>query len=263
MIKKLAYLLALVFIPALSHAAFVPVRYVQISTNTLSRQTGTAVVDGINVSTITASTATITQLQVSTVTASSATISNLNGLTSINGGSPVTIVSSNTWTGQQIVSSGTVLTVIISTPNWRVPEGTNFQGERCAREVQYTVTASSSSTTAVFIPSNLSGAVQVHSASSYVKVRIQSHYNLSANNISGSFTIFRSSANVLGSNGQLQAVSSAGGNLLGPVSLLYDDSPATIGNIFYAFAFQDSAASGTVSVGGSNYTSVLTLQECF
>jgi hypothetical protein len=62
MIKTLAKSLALTilaftFTPGIARA-FSPVRYVQISTNTLTRQTGTAVVAGVNVSTITASSAT-------------------------------------------------------------------------------------------------------------------------------------------------------------------------------------------------------------
>lgn len=94
MIKKLV---ALLFLSSAAHA-FVPVRYVQISTNTLNRQSGTAVVDGINVSTLTVISSITIQgtfpiLSTSTLQAgstfyvSSGTIANLN-ISSMTAASP-------------------------------------------------------------------------------------------------------------------------------------------------------------------------------
>lgn len=64
MIKKLFLIALAILAPTLAHA-FSPVRYVQISTNTLSRQSGTAVISGIDVSTITSSSTTLINLTAS------------------------------------------------------------------------------------------------------------------------------------------------------------------------------------------------------
>ncbi len=70
MIKTFAKYMAVIAItslPGMAHA-FSPVRNVQISTNTLTRQSGTAVIAGVDVSTATISSATVTNLSVSSMT---------------------------------------------------------------------------------------------------------------------------------------------------------------------------------------------------
>ncbi len=96
--RKLLAVLAIVCAPVVSHA-FSPVRYVQISTNTLTRQTGTEVIAGSNISTATISSATISNLSVgninSSVTLSSVTVlGNLGVQGAIN--QPLTVTSSMT-----------------------------------------------------------------------------------------------------------------------------------------------------------------------
>ncbi len=81
MIKKLVLLAASLLLPMAAHA-FVPVRYVQISTNTLTRQNGTAIVAGVDVSTMAVSSATATNLSVSTLTLSTNLITNNSSGTS-------------------------------------------------------------------------------------------------------------------------------------------------------------------------------------
>lgn len=122
MIKKLlATSLLLVASLNVAHA-FSPVRYVQISTNTLTRQSGTAVIAGVDVSTMTVSSATITNMTVtgtvssitissvtiSTITSvSSATISNLSVTTATIANlsvSTITLVSSATMTNIRVSS---------------------------------------------------------------------------------------------------------------------------------------------------------------
>jgi hypothetical protein len=70
MIKNLAKFLSLVILslaPGAAHA-FNPVRYVQVSTNTLSQQSGNINIQGATISTTTISSATITGLRVTTMT---------------------------------------------------------------------------------------------------------------------------------------------------------------------------------------------------
>jgi len=87
MIKKLLFTLAALLVPTLAQA-FVPVRYVQISTNTITRQLG-----GFNVQSGSA-----TAIQGSTITYSSATFSNLNvpGPATLGAAGSAVTISSNT-----------------------------------------------------------------------------------------------------------------------------------------------------------------------
>jgi len=71
-LKTLLFAFAGIALPTLVQAAS-PIRYVQISTNTLTRQSGTLVVQGANISTATISSMTLTNVSVTNVSVSSLT----------------------------------------------------------------------------------------------------------------------------------------------------------------------------------------------
>lgn len=159
-----------------------------------------------------------------------------------------------------VVSSGTVSDIVLSTISLRISGQSDFAMERCGREIQYTATTSSATTMTTFVPTNLSGAITLHSTNSYVKVKIVATASVSASNIFPQFTIFRNGSNILASNGGVTIGSVSGGQFIAPVPLVYDDTPATTGSVTYALAML--TPSGTVTTT-NNFTHVLTLQECY
>lgn len=213
MTKKL---LPLLFLSA-SCYAFVPVRYVQISTNTLSRQTGTEVVAAVDVSTLT-------------------------------------------------VSSGTFQNIIISTLSWVAqPSSGTFAAERCAKELMYTITTSSSSAVNAFITTNLSGSITPHSTASYIKIQMSGSLQ-PPTGASAVLTILRSInggaySNILASNGGSLASPSATVNIQVPAGITYMDSPSTVNPITYAVGLNSFGTNSTFCA--SNETCTLRLQECF
>lgn len=217
MIKKL---LALLFLSTAVHA-FSPVRYVQISTNTLSRQTGTAVIAGLDVSTQTVSSSTV----------SNATIS------------------------AAIISSTTISTAAISVANissmtigayWMPPVYSSVT----IRTAQFTSTTSSASTTSTFGITNLSGSFTPQFSTSRVKVTFA---GTCTNSNSGSanliLSLFRDSTDLGGalSGGVLQI------NATGTFGCAYSliDTPASTSAIIYSVKIRNDGAGISMTFGAS------------
>lgn len=165
-------------------------------------------------------------------------------------------------------SSGTVsnltvstLTVnsmaFISTLTWTTESG-SFAAERCGREVQFTTTASSSTASGNFVPTNLSGSVTIHSVTSYVKIRANGDSTNTAASTPVSFSLTRNGTDLSTGSGFVKI--SGSGTSLVAIPPFYIDSPATTGVVAYALTMRTNG--GTMTFCGNSLTCVLTLQEC-
>lgn len=121
--KKLLFLGFILFATQQANAAL-PTRYVQISTNTLTRQTGSSVIAGINVSTATISSATVSGITISTAVISSATISGVTDGSNAEAGKWGEFKSSATSSaGVNSVSSGfygDILSISLTAGDWDI-----------------------------------------------------------------------------------------------------------------------------------------------
>lgn len=235
--RKLLAALVAILVPSLAHA-FSPVRYVQISTNTLTRQSGTAVFTGLNVSTETISTSTVTNLTVSSNTM-------LSGATFYQGAN---------------IDFSSATQVNISTVDWNT-NGTLGLAERCYKESIFSITSSSATTVSAFVPTTLTGSITPHITTSYIKIRVSGTMQGTANQ-NGYLTILRGGSDISGSAQGFASISPPAGSVQAvPISMVFDDSPASLSAQTYAVGVQSSGGATTTFCNLGKC--VMALQECF
>ena len=160
MIKKLA---ALLFLSTVAHA-FSPVRYVQISTNSLTQQTGQFNVAGGTVAVLFASTATISSATLTTAIINGGSINNQSVITSTISASSATLTNvtatTGTFTNMSISSMTSTLPMsgrkITGLANGTAITDAAAFGQLFNVICSSTVAISSSTTSGTFVPTNLS-----------------------------------------------------------------------------------------------------------
>lgn len=238
MFKKL--LMAATFVMGVSAIAeAVPVRYVQISSTTLTRQSGDIRISGANISTMTVSSATFTSISVSSITISSGSATEFSVRAA-------TVTSSLSMSSKKISSlaSGTASTDAVNLSQLHLMQVPVFA----------TVTGSTStSVTASFVPTTLTATITPTSASSKIVVFASLQYSIASTTLgnNGFFTVFRGSTDISGgSNGTgyvTNLVSSASTPNDYSAFTYVQDSPATTSATTYTVYFKTQGTS-TVSL---------------
>lgn len=129
------------------------------------------------------------------------------------------------------------------------------------KDVQCTVTSSSSTTGTSFINSNLSCTITPTSSSNRIKVTVSGGILVGDTSVSGYLTIARGATNLAGATGFSIFNYGSGSNQQTPYSITYIDSPATTGSTVYNLQFRGDAAGHTVQVTPTSTTSVMVLEE--
>ena len=258
MIKKLA---ALLLLSSVAHA-FSPIRYVQISTNTLSQQSG-----AINISSASISSATITIIP--SVTISSITISTASLISS----ATITNVTATTGTFTNMSISSMTSTLPMSARKITgLANGTLSTDAAAFGQIFYfqapvisSTTASFSTTSNSYQTTNLPGAtITPTSATSRIKITMTGTMQVNAATHACIASLFRGNTDLsTGGNGFSNLQGQAFGTFTRtPVAISFIDSPLTASATTYFVKIKNDDGATTVAFpDGNSETAVLILEE--
>ena len=122
-----------------------------------------------------------------------------------------------------------------------------------------TDTATVATSSATFVASGTSHSITPLYATSKILVIITGIMDTSANNRNADCTIFRDSTNIGSVNG-LSRVSGTSSRVIGPVTMVFLDSPSTTSSVTYSCRIKTPSAA-TVEWNGSSLTNTVTLME--
>lgn len=265
MIKKLMVAALAVLAPSLVHA-FSPSRSVMISTNTLSRQSGTAVIAGLNVSTSTISSATITAtsittgiatgLTITTMTASSSTVTNESiGTLQVSSAAATNfIVSVATVTNSLSMNSRKIVNVGSATGTTDAP---NYGQLGVLQTVFCSVTTSSATSTTSFGTTNNTCTITPKFSTSRVAIYTSAVVVIANASNTLLASIFRGTSD-LGSGVAMANVGSTVTTF--QLSFNYVDSPATTSATVYTVESKSATGGQTVTYGNGQIQTMI-LQE--
>lgn len=268
--RKYIALALLLLAPAAARAAF-PTQTVKISTNAItSRQQGTAVIAGLNVSTITASSVTITAATIGTLNVtsipgltvstlnvtSSATLSHMTSTGNVtfqNAASTFTLLAP--LSTSSVVAVGTTRMALHSKGNGAAP--TWSYGGQVVNVGTSTLTTSSATTNTSFVRSGLAATVTPSLTSSSVTIGgFCSLSNSDPSSVNAYATLERNGTNL--GNATLGMWSCNSGQVAATridcqIPIYYIDSPATTSATTYEVYFRISGAgTATINNAGSS-----------
>jgi hypothetical protein len=229
-----------------------PMRYVQISTNAVTKQTGS-----FNVTSGTSTDMGITRIVGTGTTISSMTATNFKSTRST-----ITYISGGL--GNNIVGNSKMFTGLAA--GTTAGHSVRYEQLKVLQVLQYTVATASASTAIAFKPTHLSGAITPSSTASKILVIGDASMSVSAIQTGGYLTLLRGSTNLGDTNGMC-VVLSGGGTITGdtlhvPCTMVFLDSPGTVASTTYKVGFRSGATSSTVRINHlANTTATLTLIE--
>lgn len=259
--RKLLLLATIFCIPAVCQAAF-PTRTVMISTNTITRQLGTSVIQGLNVSTTTVSSNTVTNQTVINQTVTLSTFTSINTATFIPS-LPISSATVNSITIGTTTISGAVRSSLQAPTSGQflisagpsLPPFFSFSGRILQIQSSSTVNNQKTTTSGTFTDTGLQKSITPIASNSMLFILI--YQSISATGVAGTeceMRITRDSSDISSNGDQISFMGESASEEGATISMWATDSPGA-GTFLYKTRHARFAGTGTCianSTAGTN-----------